>query len=227
MAGAVYTDTVRIEKPGQTLPVDAPLSVRGEDHAYVSRGGVKLAGALDGFALDVTGKRCLDVGASTGGFTDCLLQRGAAQVVAVDVGYGQLAHKLRVDSRVVSMERTNARTLTAADIGGAVDLVVVDASFIGLGKLLQGIAACTKVGGELVALVKPQFEVGKAEATRSRGVVRDDDVRSEAIALAIADVAAAGFVIQGHQDCVIEGPKGNREAFVYAAKAARGNEGAA
>lgn len=227
MAGAVYTDTVRIEKPGQTLAVDAPLSVRGEDHAYVSRGGVKLAGALDGFAVDVTGKRCLDVGASTGGFTDCLLQRGAAQVIAVDVGYGQLAHKLRVDPRVVSLERTNARTLTAADIGGAVDLVVVDASFIGLGKLMQGIAACTKPGGELVALVKPQFEVGKAEATRSRGVVRDDDVRSEAIALAIADVAAVGFVIKGHRDCVIEGPKGNREAFVYAAMAARGNEGPA
>lgn len=227
MAGAVYTDTVRIEKPGQTLAVDAPLSVRGEDHAYVSRGGVKLAGALDGFAVDVTGKRCLDVGASTGGFTDCLLQRGAAQVIAVDVGYGQLAHKLRVDPRVVSLERTNARTLTAADIGGAVDLVVVDASFIGLGKLMQGIAACTKPGGELVALVKPQFEVGKAEATRSRGVVRDDDVRSEAIALAIADVAAVGFVIKGHRDCVIEGPKGNREAFVYAALAARGNEGPA
>ncbi len=224
MAGAVYTDTVRIEKPGQTLAVDAPLSVRGEDHAYVSRGGVKLAGALDGFAVDVAGKRCLDVGASTGGFTDCLLQRGADQVIAVDVGYGQLAHKLRVDPRVVSMERTNARTLTAADIGGAVDLVVVDASFIGLGKLMQGIAACTKPGGELVALVKPQFEVGKAEATRSRGVVRDDEVRSEAIALAIADVAAVGFVIKGHQDCVIEGPKGNREAFVYAAMAARGNE---
>ncbi len=224
MAGAVYTDTVRIEKPGQTLAVDAPLSVRGEDHAYVSRGGVKLAGALDGFAVDVGGKRCLDVGASTGGFTDCLLQRGAAHVVAVDVGYGQLAHKLRVDPRVVSMERTNARTLTAADIGGAVDLVVVDASFIGLGKLLPGIAACIKPGGELVALVKPQFEVGKAEATRSRGVVRDDDVRSEAIAHAIAEVARAGFVVQGHRDCVIEGPKGNREAFVYAEMAARGNE---
>jgi 23S rRNA (cytidine1920-2'-O)/16S rRNA (cytidine1409-2'-O)-methyltransferase len=152
-----------------------------------------------------------------------LLQRGAAVVVAVDVGYGQLAHKLRVDPRVVSMERTNARTLTAEAIGGAADLVVVDASFIGLGKLASALSACTKPGGALVALVKPQFEVGKEEAARSHGVVRDDDVRSEAIDRAIAEVAAAGFAIKGHADCVIEGPKGNREAFVYAEKSGRGN----
>src|SRR5580698_10210199 len=139
LAGVVFVDGARADKPGVSVQADADVDVRGGDHPFVSRGGVKLAGALDAFALDVRDLRCLDVGASTGGFTDCLLQRGAASVVAVDVGYGQLAYKLRVDPRVVVMERTNARTVAPETIGGLVDLTVVDASFIGMEQLVPAI----------------------------------------------------------------------------------------
>jgi 23S rRNA (cytidine1920-2'-O)/16S rRNA (cytidine1409-2'-O)-methyltransferase len=216
LAGKVYVGETRVEKAGAMLAEDATISVRGEDHPYVSRGGVKLAGALDAFGVDPSGKRCLDVGASTGGFTDCLLQRGAAKVVAVDVGYGQLAHKLRVDPRVVVLERTNAKTLEPDAIGGPADLVVVDASFIGLGQLLPAIARCTRAEGELVALVKPQFEVGREEASKARGVIKDEGVRGAAIGRVSDEVERAGFAIVATADCVIEGPKGNREAFVHA-----------
>ena len=147
LAGKVFSGEVRVDKPGALLATEAPLTVRGEVHPYVSRGGVKLEGALESFAVDPAGKRCLDLGASTGGFTDCLLQRGAIHVAAVDVGYGQLAHKLRVDPRVLVLERTNARTLTPEQVGGACDLCVVDASFIGLGKLVDAIALCLRPGG--------------------------------------------------------------------------------
>ncbi|MGH7281309.1 MAG: TlyA family RNA methyltransferase [Polyangiaceae bacterium] len=218
MAGLVYVDDARIEKAGHAVAEDAEIDVRGGDHPYVSRGGVKLAGALDAFAVDPKGRVCLDLGASTGGFTDCLLQRGAAKVIAVDVGYGQLAHKLRVDPRVVVMERTNARALTAETIGGEVDLTVVDASFIGLALLLDAIYACTKKNGEVVALVKPQFEVGREEATKNRGVIRDDALRSETIARVRGEMISRRFEVLGESDSVIEGPKGNREAFLYAKK---------
>jgi 23S rRNA (cytidine1920-2'-O)/16S rRNA (cytidine1409-2'-O)-methyltransferase len=216
LAGKVYCGEQRVDKAGAMLADDAAISVRGEDHPYVSRGGVKLAGALDAFQVDPTGKRCLDLGASTGGFTDCLLRHGARSVAAVDVGYGQLAHSLRTDPRVLVLERTNARSLEPEQIGGPCDLVVVDASFIGLGKLVDAIARCTAAGGELVALVKPQFEVGRDEASRTRGVVRDPAVRARAIAGALTDVKCAGFEVVGTADCVIEGPKGNLEAFVHA-----------
>lgn len=216
MAGVVYVESTRIEKAGQTLPDDADIEVRGGDHPYVSRGGVKLAGALDSFGVDPKDLVCLDLGASTGGFTDCLLQRGAKKVVAVDVGYGQLAHKLRVDPRVVVMERTNARTLAPEAIGGEVDLTVVDASFIGLALLLDAMRACTKAGGLVVALVKPQFEVGREEASKTKGVVRDEDLRRDAIARVREEMVTRGFEVLGEADCVIEGPKGNREAFLYA-----------
>jgi 23S rRNA (cytidine1920-2'-O)/16S rRNA (cytidine1409-2'-O)-methyltransferase len=216
LAGEVSVAGARVDKAGTLVPEDAAIEVRAPDHPYVSRGGVKLAGALDAFGLDVRGLRCLDLGASTGGFTDCLLQRGAAQVVAVDVGYGQLAHSLRVDPRVVVMERTNARTLDPGAIGGAADLTVVDASFIGLGKLAAAIARCTRKGGGLVALVKPQFEVGREQAARAKGVVRDESVRAGAIDAAIEELVAAGFVLLGRSDSVLPGPKGNREAFVHA-----------
>ncbi len=216
LAGSVYVAGARVDKAGTTVSEDARIDVKGADHPYVSRGGVKLAGALDAFGLDVSGFSCLDLGASTGGFTDCLLQRGAAKVTAVDVGYGQLAHKLRTDPRVVVMERTNARTLEPSAIGGLVDLTVVDASFIGLGKLMDAAARCTKPGGELVALIKPQFEVGREEASRGKGVVRDEEVRRNAIDTAVRDVSAAGFEILGQCASVLEGPKGNREAFVRA-----------
>lgn len=216
LAGKVHAGDARIDKAGTMLAEDAHLTVRGEDHPFVSRGGVKLAGALDHFGVDPTGLRCVDLGASTGGFTDCLLSRGATFVAAVDVGYGQLAHKLRVDPRVLVLERTNARTLEPAQVGGPADLVVVDASFIGLGKLADAIVRCLAPSGEVVALVKPQFEVGREEASRSKGVIRDADTRAHAIAQATSALATAGLELLGTCDCVIPGPKGNLEAFVHA-----------
>jgi 23S rRNA (cytidine1920-2'-O)/16S rRNA (cytidine1409-2'-O)-methyltransferase len=219
LAGDVFVAGVRVDKAGTRVDEGAAIEVRVPEHAYVSRGGVKLAGALDVFAIDVRGLRCLDLGASTGGFTDCLLQRGAARVTAVDVGYGQLAHKLRVDPRVVVMERTNARTLTPEAAGGAADLTVVDASFIGLEKLMPAIALCTRGGGSLVALVKPQFEAGREAASRGKGVIRDEVVRAEAIERAALAVALAGFATVAQCDSALPGPKGNREAFVHARRA--------
>ncbi len=216
LAGEVSVAGQRVDKAGTLVAEDAAVEVRAPDHPYVSRGGVKLAGALDAFGVDPRGLRCLDLGASTGGFTDCLLQRGAAQVVAVDVGYGQLAHALRVDPRVIVLERTNARTLEPAQIGGPADLTVVDASFIGIGKLAAAIARCTRPGGQLVALVKPQFEVGRELAARGKGVVRDEAVRTGAIDAAAQELRDAGFEVKGQCDSVLPGPKGNREAFVHA-----------
>jgi len=216
LAGDVYVRGARVDKAGTLVAPDAEVEVRTSRNPYVSRGGIKLAGALEAFGIDPSGLRCLDLGASTGGFTDCLLQRGAARVVAVDVGYGQLAQKLRDDPRVVVMERTNARDLDAPDVGGAADLTVVDVSFIGLGKLAAAIARCTREGGQLVALVKPQFEVGREQASRGRGVVRDEALRSEAIAAAAESIRTAGFELLGQADSTLPGPKGNLEAFVHA-----------
>ena len=220
LAGRVYVEERRVDKAGALLPEDTPLTVREGDHPYVSRGGVKLAGALDAFALDVRGARCLDVGASTGGFTDCLLQRGAARVVAVDVGYGQLAQKLRDDPRVVNLERTNARDLDPEAIGGPADVVVVDASFIGIGKLAAALFANAKPGGALVALIKPQFEVGREAAARGKGVVRDEALRRAAIDEARRELEAAGWEVLGEADSTLAGPKGNLEAFVWCRKPA-------
>jgi 23S rRNA (cytidine1920-2'-O)/16S rRNA (cytidine1409-2'-O)-methyltransferase len=216
LAGDVRVDGTRVDKAGSLTSSEAAIEIRTPDHPYVSRGGVKLAGALENFSVEVRGRRCLDLGASTGGFTDCLLQRGAERVIAVDVGYGQLAHKLRSDPRVTVMERTNARSLTAGAIDGAVDLTVVDASFIGLAKLLPAIASCTREGGDLIALVKPQFEVGREAATRSRGVVRDATLRAEAVVAAARSVALAGFEVRMQSESVLSGPKGNREVFLFA-----------
>jgi 23S rRNA (cytidine1920-2'-O)/16S rRNA (cytidine1409-2'-O)-methyltransferase len=221
LAGEVFVAGVRVDKGGTLVAQDAVVHVSGPDHPYVSRGGVKLAGALDAFRIGVRGLKCLDLGASTGGFTDCLLQRGAARVVAVDVGYGQLAHKLRTDPRVVVMERTNARSLTAEAIDGAADITVVDASFIGIHSLMSAIVRSTLSDGQLLALIKPQFEVGRDIATRGKGVVRDEPVRRAAVESAIESVRAAGFVIQGQHDSVLAGPKGNREVFVYATTSRR------
>jgi 23S rRNA (cytidine1920-2'-O)/16S rRNA (cytidine1409-2'-O)-methyltransferase len=218
LAGEVFVAGARVDKAGALVDADALVDVRGPDHPYVSRGGVKLGGALDAFALDVAGLRCVDLGASTGGFTDCLLQRGAARVVAVDVGYGQLAHKLRVDPRVVVMERTNARTLDVDAIGGPADLTVVDASFIGVAKLLPAVVRCTQASGHLVALVKPQFEVGREQASRGKGVVRDESIRAEAIDAVTKAIVDAGFDVVARCDSVLPGPKGNREAFVHATR---------
>ena len=214
LAGNVSIDGAIVDKAGALVAEGVHVSLRAAAHPFVSRGGVKLAGALDAFHLDVRERRCLDLGASTGGFTDCLLQRGASHVVAVDVGYGQLAQKLRNDARVHAMERTNARTLTAKAIGGPVDLTVVDASFIGIGKLTTAIARCTRIGGDLVALVKPQFEVGREAASRGKGVVRDEGLRAAAVAAAVEAISSAQFDVIGRHDSVLSGPRGNREVFV-------------
>jgi 23S rRNA (cytidine1920-2'-O)/16S rRNA (cytidine1409-2'-O)-methyltransferase len=177
MAGLVHSDTKRIDKAGQTLAEDAPLTVKSKDHPWVSRGGVKLAAGLDKFAVDPTGMTCLDVGASTGGFTDVLLNRGAARVHAVDVGHGQLAWSLRTDDRVVVLERTNARHLTAELIEDPIDLVVCDASFISLKLVLPAALNLAKPGARLIALIKPQFEVGR-EGVGKGGIVRDEALRT-------------------------------------------------
>ena len=215
LAGEVFLQDTRIDKPGQLVDEAREILVRTRSR-YVSRGGDKLAGALAAHNVDPSGLRCLDVGASTGGVTDCLLQHGARSVLAVDVGYGQLAEKLRADPRVIVRERTNARTLDAEACGGALDLVVVDASFIGLGKLADALFACTTPDGQLLALIKPQFEAGAEEARKGQGVIRDPEVRARAIEGAVAELAAVGYAIAGVSDCVLAGPKGNVEAFVHA-----------
>ncbi len=217
MAGRVFVGEQRIDKAGQVLATDAALEVRGTER-YVSRGGTKLEGALDGFALDVEGLVALDVGASTGGFTDCLLQRGASKIYAVDVGTGLLADKLRRDPRVVVMEGVNARHLRRDAFADTVDLVVVDASFIGIDKLVPAIAAILAPGARLLAMIKPQFEAGRAEVKRGKGVIRDPAVRDAAIAQARAAIVAEGFRVIDEQDSKLAGPKGNVERFVLAAR---------
>ncbi len=214
LAGKVFSGERRVEKAGDKLPEDAPLEVRGEALKYVSRGGLKLEGALDAFGFDPAGAIAADVGASTGGFTDCLLQRGAARVYAIDVGYGQLHAKLRADPRVVVMERTNARHLGSGDLPEPVGLVVVDASFIGLEKLLPAIAAILAERGDVLALVKPQFEVGP-ENVGTGGVVRDEALRARAIDAVAASAARLGLVERARADAAIRGPKGNLEAFLW------------
>lgn len=212
LAGKVFSGEQRVEKAGQRLPVDAPLDVRGRDHPYVSRGGVKMEGALDALGFDPAGLVAADFGASTGGFTDCLLQRGAAKVYAIDVGYGQLAHRLRTDDRVVVMERVNARHLQASDLPEPVALVVIDASFISIAKLLPAAHALLQPGGHVLGMVKPQFEVGRAKL--EKGVVRDPDARAAAIDAVAREAESIGFTLRGRCDSQLPGPDGNLEAFL-------------
>lgn len=216
LAGKVFSGDRRLDKPGTTVEACQPLEVRGADHPWVSRGGLKLAHALDHFALDPRGRVCLDVGASTGGFTDVLLVRGAARVYAVDVGHGQLAWKLRQDPRVVVRERTNARFLSASEIPEPVAAIVCDASFIGLRTLLPAPLALAAPGAWLVALVKPQFEVGRGNVGKG-GVVRDAGLHAAACRQ-IEDWLAArpGWRVLGVVPSPIEGPKGNREFLIAA-----------
>ncbi len=219
MAGAVSCDGRRVDKVGALVGPEADVRVTENKPRFVSRGGEKLDHALTAFGdagLDVARKVAVDVGASTGGFTDCLLSRGAARVYAVDVGYGQLAYALRQDPRVVVRERTNAKNLTRADFAEPIDLVVVDASFIGLGKLMPAVARIVRPGGAVVALVKPQFEAGRVAASRGRGVIRDPDVRRRAIADAKRAVSDADFDIRAEVDSSLAGPKGNVERFLFA-----------
>ncbi|EKE78796.1 TlyA family RNA methyltransferase [Oceanibaculum indicum] len=218
MAGLVYSDTKRLDKPGTALPEDAPLELKGQDHPWVSRGGLKLQHGLDHFGIDPTGMTCLDVGASTGGFTDVLLSRGAARIYAVDVGHGQLAWKLRQDDRVVVLERTNARHLTAEQVPDAIDLVVCDASFIGLELVLARPLELASANAFLVALIKPQFEVGK-ERVGKGGVVRDPALHEE-VCQRIADWLSAqpGWNVLGIEPSPILGPEGNREFLIAGRK---------
>jgi 23S rRNA (cytidine1920-2'-O)/16S rRNA (cytidine1409-2'-O)-methyltransferase len=207
-------------KPGQMVEPGADLIVF-EPPRFVSRGGVKLENALEGLGIDPAGRDCLDVGSSTGGFTDCLLQRGAARVVALDVGYGQLDARLRADARVTVMERRNARELEPGDLPFTPSLIVVDVSFISLAKLLGTLVACLAEEGELLAMVKPQFELGPGRVGKG-GVVRSSDDRRAAV-VSVADTAeAAGLSVRGFAPSGLPGPKGNRETFVWAAKGGSG-----
>jgi 23S rRNA (cytidine1920-2'-O)/16S rRNA (cytidine1409-2'-O)-methyltransferase len=216
IAGLVSTGGRRIDKPGTALAEDTPLALAGRDHPWVSRGGIKLAFALDHFAIDVAGMTALDIGASTGGFTDVLLAKGAARVYAVDVGRGQLAWKLRQDPRVVVHEGVNARYLTQAQIPEPIDVIVCDASFIGLETLLPAELALAADDARLVALIKPQFEAGPGEVGKG-GVVRDPAVH-EAVCRRVAGWVEAqpGWTVIGVAESPIQGPAGNREFLIYA-----------
>jgi 23S rRNA (cytidine1920-2'-O)/16S rRNA (cytidine1409-2'-O)-methyltransferase len=216
LAGLVYSETRRLDKAGLLLPADAPLAVKRRDHPWVSRGGIKLAHGLDQFAIDPTGLICVDVGASTGGFTDVLLSRGAARVYAVDVGRGQFAWSLRNDPRVVVLERTNARDLTRGHVPDPVDLVVCDVSFIGLETALPAALALTADRAWLVALIKPQFEAGRDRVGKG-GVVRDEVVRQEVCDRISGWLAAQpGWRVLGVIESPITGPEGNVEYLIAA-----------
>jgi 23S rRNA (cytidine1920-2'-O)/16S rRNA (cytidine1409-2'-O)-methyltransferase len=221
LAGEVLLlpDRHRAEKPGQLVPEDVELEL-SRGLAFVSRGGIKLANALDALALDVGGRRALDVGASTGGFTDCLLQRGAHHVVALDVAYGQLAWKLRSDPRVTVLERHNARALDRAELPYAPDLIVVDVSFISLAKVLPAALACAEHSFDCLALIKPQFEVGRAKVGKG-GVVRDPQLRRAALIDVGAAARELGATVVGYASSGLPGPKGNLETFVWLAEGQR------
>jgi len=195
------------------VPVDAQIRVKGEAIPYVSRGGLKLRKALDQFNIDVNGLVAIDVGASTGGFTDCLLQAGAAEVLAVDVGYGQLAWKLRQDARVVNMEKTNIRHLTKEQLAKAPDLAVIDASFIPLAKVLPATVRLVNPGGLIIALIKPQFEAGKSEVGKG-GIVRDPEVHQRAIDSVRFTAGKLGLTVAGLCESPITGADGNREFLI-------------
>jgi len=224
MAGLVYSGERRIEKPGDCLNEHAEISVR-EGPKYVSRGGDKLQGAIVDLGVRIEGRICADIGASTGGFTDCLLQHGAIRVYTIDVGRAQLADKLRRDARVICRESVNARHLTAADFADVIDLVVIDVSFIGLEQLAASLAAILPPGGELLALIKPQFEVGREVARRHKGVIVDAALREAAIDKTKRALASVGFALINAADSRVHGPKGNIEHFVHARRAEHGAHG--
>ncbi|HEX5308240.1 MAG TPA: TlyA family RNA methyltransferase [Solirubrobacteraceae bacterium] len=221
MAGEVSVGAERrtAGKPGEMVAIDVELSVR-EPPKYVSRGGTKLANALDRLALEVTGRRAIDLGASTGGFTDCLLQRGADEVIAVDVGYGDLHYRLRTDRRVRVLERTNARSLTSEMLPYAPDLAVIDVSFISLTKVLPALLACMSPRFDALAMVKPQFEVGR-ERVGKGGVVRSAEDRRRALVDVAMAARAQGAAVLGYASSGLPGPKGNLETFAWLTEASR------
>jgi len=219
MAGLVYSETKRMDKAGQQVAEDVAIELKGQDRPWVSRGGLKLDHGLDHFSIDVSGRTCLDVGASTGGFTDVLLSRGAAKVYAVDVGHGQLAWKLRQDDRVAVLERTNARHLTDSDIPDSIELICCDASFIGLQTLLPASLALASEGACLIALIKPQFEVGKGQVGK-KGVVRDPALHEEVCGKISAWLdSLPDWEVLGITESPITGPEGNKEFLIAAQKA--------
>lgn len=216
MEGTVLVDNLKITKPGTSVFKDAEIRIIGEKLPYVSRGGLKLEKAAEDFGLSFENKTVLDMGASTGGFTDCALQRGAKKVFSVDVGYGQLAWKLRQDPRVISMDRKNARYLTFEDIGEKVDFVTVDVSFISLEKVVGAAYPLLKDQGELVALIKPQFEAGREHI--KKGVVKSPDVHMEVLNRITRMLNDSGYKVKDLTFSPIRGPKGNIEFLVYAVK---------
>jgi len=215
LAGLVFLGERKIDKAGQQVPDDAALEVKGRDHPWVSRGGIKLAHAIDHFALDVTGMIAIDVGSSTGGFTDVLLTKGAARVYAVDSGTNQLAWKLRSDPRVIVHEQTSARILTAGHIPEPVDIIVCDASFISLAKVLERPMSFARPGAHLVALIKPQFEAGREEVGKG-GVVRDPAIHARVCEEVREWLTIQGWTVSGVTTSPITGPQGNVEFLIHA-----------
>lgn len=214
MAGMILVDDKKSEKPGVKFEEDADIRILGDACPYVSRGGLKLVKALDDFKVDVNGLVAADIGAGTGGFTDCLLQRGAAKVYAIDVGYAQFAWKLRQDKRVVVIERKNARELTSEELGEKIDLVVMDVSFISIIKILPAISGILKDGGDVVTLIKPQFEAGRGEVPRG-GVIRNVNARKKVLEKLRAGVEEAGFKVLAETQSPITGREGNVEYFMH------------
>jgi len=215
IAGQVLVNEQKQNKSGALVPEDAEIRILGEQLPYVSRGGLKLESALKEFEVSVAGKSALDVGASTGGFTDCLLQHGCEKVYAVDVGYGQMAWKLRQDPRVVVIERTNIRSIEPSLIPGPVAIVVIDASFISLEKVIPSIMQFLGPGSELIALIKPQFEVGRAQVGKG-GIVRDEAARAAAVTKIVDFIRSMGFDVKGVIPSPIQGQDGNVEYLLYA-----------
>lgn len=217
MSGLVFVKGQRVDKPGTAVPNDAEIEVRGNALKYVSRGGLKLEKAMASFPIALDGAVCGDIGASTGGFTDCMLQNGASKVYAVDVGYGQLAWKLREDARVVCLERTNARYLTHEQVPEELDFASVDVSFISLKLILPPLCGLLKDGGHVACLVKPQFEAGR-EKVGKKGVVRDPDVHLEVLESFLIHAKESGFTVLGLTYSPIRGPEGNIEYLGYLEK---------
>ena len=217
MAGVVYVDNQKSDKAGTMVPADAKLEVRGAALRYVSRGGLKLEKAMAAFPITLTGKTCMDIGASTGGFTDCMLQNGARKVYAVDVGYGQLDWKLRTDDRVINLERTNVRYLTEEQVPELMDFASVDVSFISLCLVLPVARQFLKDGGEMVCLIKPQFEAGKGKVGK-KGVVRDPAIHVEVVEKICDFVLENGFDLLGLTYSPVKGPEGNIEYLLHIRK---------
>lgn len=217
MEGRVIVEDRTIDKPGTKVDVEAQLQIRGGDLPYVSRGGVKLEGALNAFGVHPSGMVVMDVGASTGGFTDCVLQKGARKVYAVDVGYGQLAWKLRKDPRVVNLERRNIRYLKREEVEEEVDLILIDTSFISIEKYLPHLLEFLRKGGTIISLIKPQFEVGKGEVGKG-GVVKDPALHQKVIERISQFSRGLGLKVLRVIESSLLGPKGNKEFFIYLKK---------